>query len=94
MVREWLPTMRYRMSPEEASLGIYLRGNTPLMQALCALLQARISGRAKAQEPSDPMECKSMIARDREIQWLLGRLDFIYHSPVNPPGDDAEPPTP
>lgn len=90
MVREWLPQMRFQMSTLETNLAVHLRGNSTLMDALTALIKSRISGRVLIAEPSDPIACKSMLARDRELQWLLSRLEFIYRSPVNPTGEDRE----
>jgi hypothetical protein len=36
--------------------------------------------------------CKSIIARDRELQWLLSRLEHIYSSPLSEAAidDDSE----
>jgi hypothetical protein len=89
-VRELMPSLRQQMSREEIALAIHLRGNEKLKNDLINLINTRISGRAKVQEPSDPIVCKSMLARDRELQWLIIRLEFIYRSPVNTPGSDAE----
>jgi len=91
-VQEWLPQVRNQMSRAEVELAPHLRGNEKLMTALSNVISERIAGRAKIQEPSDPLVCKSMLARDRELQWLLGRLEFIYRSPVDIPGSDAEQP--
>jgi len=92
MVRDMVPFLRYQMTPAESDLSIHLRGNEVLYKALTGLLHDRIAGRAKVQEPSDPLVCKSFLARDRELQWVLNRLEFIYRSPVNPPGGVAEQP--
>ena len=81
-----------RMTPEEAELANHLRGNTALFESLTRLLQTRIAGRANVPEPSDPLEAKSMLARDREIQWVLKELEALYHAPVNPAGESGEPP--
>lgn len=92
-VRETLPKQLFAMSKSEAALAVHLRGNDALYETLTGLLEDRIAGRAKLPEPSDPLACKSMLARDRELQWLLGRIEFIYRSPVNNPGsDDGEQP--
>ncbi len=91
-VREMFPRLRVQLTPEEADLGTHLRGNERLMMCLRKVIEARIAGRAKVPEPSDPVACKSILARDRELQWLLGRLEFVYHSPVNPAQADAEQP--
>jgi hypothetical protein len=93
MVRDILPFMRNRLSADEQRLGVHLRGNTAMYEALTGIIQSRVTGRAKLPEPSDPLMCKSMLARDRELQWLLSRLEQVYHSPASQPGDtEGEPP--
>lgn len=91
LVRELMPSLRQQMSREEIALAIHLRGNEKLKNDLIGLINTRISGRVRVQEPTDPIVCKSMLARDRELQWLINRLEFIYRSPVSTPGSDAEP---
>ena len=91
-VQEWLPQVRNQMSRVETELAPHLRGNEKLMVALTNMISERIAGRVKIPEPTDPLVCKSMLARDRELQWLLTRLEFIYRSPVDIPGSDAEQP--
>lgn len=83
-VRDLIPRMRYRMSAEEASLAVHLRTNESLYNSLVALITTRIAGRASVSEPTDPLLCKSMLARDRELQWLLSRLEFLRHAPIDP----------
>jgi hypothetical protein len=90
-VRNLFPVVRTRMSKEEVDLGIHLRGNPKLYEALTAIIKTRIEGRAGIPEPSDPLDCKSMLARDRELQWLLSRLAFVYSSPVNQQEDGELP---
>jgi hypothetical protein len=93
MVRQIIPTHRFRMSAEEQRLAILLRGNQELLDAIKGVLNARIQGRALTAEPSDPVACKSMIARDRELQGFIARLDFMFHSPINSPAErDREQP--
>lgn len=93
-VRALFPAMRFGFSETEASLATHLRGNERLYNDLTAFLRGRIEGRARTAEPSDPLVCKSMLARDREVQFLLGRLDLLYRSPVNasPDVEDGEQP--
>jgi len=88
LVRQLIPRYRYAMNPEEAALAVHLRGNEALFETLKGLVQSRMAGRAGLPEPTDPLVCKSMLARDRELQWFLSRLEFIYHSPVNPPAEE------
>jgi len=93
MVRRIIPTQRFRMPPEEQRLAVLLRGNKELLDALKGVLNARIQGRALTAEPSDPVACKSMVARDRELQGFIARLDFLFNSPINSPADrDREQP--
>jgi hypothetical protein len=82
-----VPRLRQRMSDDERQVAKHLRGNTDLRDGLKGIIQARIEGRLQLPEPSDPVVCKSMAARDRELQWLLGRLELIYRSPVSEPAD-------
>ena len=91
-LRRAIPFMRNRLTQDEQTLGVHLRGNADLHAALMRLIQTRIETRATVQEPSDPVACKSMVARDRELQWLKTRLNFIFQSPVHEPALDSEPP--
>lgn len=92
VVRNLVPFMRDRLLPEEQELAVHIRGNEPLYKALVAVIEARIEGRANLPEPSDPIVCKSMVARDRECQFLLAQLDRIFHSPINPEEASSEQP--
>jgi hypothetical protein len=93
VVGRMLPYLRHGgLTREESSLGIHLRGNQALRDALVAFLKTRIEGRAQQQEPTDPLVCKSWLARDREIQWAINRLDFVFRSPVRDAADDGEQP--
>lgn len=91
MIREMVPFLRNRLSKDEMQLGILLRGNTPLYESLCGIIRARIAARASVPAPSEPLVCKSMMERDRELQWLLSRLDLIYRSPMLQPDESSEP---
>jgi hypothetical protein len=90
-LREMIPKWRTTMTPEEAALAVHLRGNDKLMASLRDLIMSRIGGRASLPEPSDLLTCKSWLARDRELQWLLGRLEALHRSPVMQPADNREP---
>ena len=93
MVRELIPAWRHGLTQEERRLAVHLRGNIDLYESLRSIIRSRIAGRAAVPEPTDPLICKSMLARDRELQWLLLKLEYIYRSPVNSPAqDDGEPP--
>lgn len=89
-VRSLLPAMRLGLSESEQALAAHLRGNERLYNDLTAVLRGRIEGRARIAEPTDPLVCKSILARDREIQFLLGRLDLLYRSPVNEATEEDE----
>lgn len=92
-VREMFPHYRDRSTFHERQLGIFLRGNKDLYEALTGIIQSRIEGRANLPEPSDPLQCKSMMARDRECQSILSRLSLIYRSPAPQPAEEGgEPP--
>jgi len=93
MVRGMVPSLRYRFTKEESDLAVHLRGNEALYESLRMFVESRIAGRAVVPEPTDPVQCKSMVARDRELQWLLGRLGVLYSSPVLTPTerDDEQP---
>ena len=93
MVRDMIPRLRHRFTKEETDLAVHLRGNEGLHNSLRELIGSRIAGRVNVPEPSDPVQCKSMLARDRELQWLLGRLSALYSSPVSVPTErDGEQP--
>ena len=87
IAKKRLPTV----AAEEQALAPHLRGNQALYDALVALVRTRIDARLSVAEPTDPLVAKSMIARDRELQWLLGRLESVYRSPVNPQQSDEPP---
>jgi len=89
-VRSLFPAMRLGLTEAEQALAVHLRGNERLYNDLTAVLRGRIEGRARVAEPTDPLVCKSMLARDREVQFLLGRLDLLYRSPVNAPTDEDD----
>lgn len=93
-VREMFAGVRHGGLPkEEASLGVHLRGNRALYESLVAVLKTRIEGRALQPEPTDPLVAKSMIARDREIQWAVAMLERVFTSPTNDgPAGNGEPP--
>lgn len=93
-VRALFPALRPGFTEAEQALAMHLRGNERLYNDLTAVLRGRIEGRARVAEPTDPLMCKSMLARDREIQFVLGRLGLLYRSPVNEltDEDEGEPP--
>ena len=80
MVRNMVPKFRNRLDIDEMELGIYLRGNEPLYESLILVIRHRIEGRANLKVPSDPLMCKAILDRDSELQWLLSRLELVYHS--------------
>lgn len=82
MLGELMPQFRNRLTANEQRIGIHLRGNQDLYEGLRELIESRIKGRAKLPEPRDPVVCKSMVARDRELQVILSTLEFIYKSPA------------
>ena len=90
-VRNLKPFTRNQLTPDEQDLGAILRGNQKLHDALWGVIQGRIEGRAKREVPSDPIECKGMMERDKELQWLMGRLEFLYRSPPTQE-EEGEPP--
>jgi hypothetical protein len=93
VVREMIPRHRVTLTPEEQTVGIYLRGNKDLYESLRDLIESRIGGRANLSVPSNPIDCKAILDRDHELRWLLNRLAFIYSAPVAQPTDsDGEQP--
>ena len=93
-VRSIIPTWRGgALTNDEQELGVHLRGNDPLHNALIGIINSRIGGRAAMAVPSDPVVCKAILDRDNELRWLLSRLDFVYRSPVSQPeSEDGEQP--
>ena len=87
-VREIYPKFRYSMSAQEKRLGISLRGNAELYEALVGLVQSRIGGRAKVPVPNDPLMCKSILERDSELRWFLSKLEYVYRAPAPQPADE------
>ena len=92
MVREMVPKWHYRLTEQEAALGPHLRGNDALLEALSNLIMERILIRGKKDVPSDPVVCKESMARDREVLWILSKLDYVYNSPVSTDVDNSEQP--
>jgi len=92
MVREAFPFFRDRLSPDEHTLAIFLRGNRELYDALVTVIKVRVEGRAKAPVPSNPIDCLASMSRDRELRWLLSRLEAIVHSPADNLAQDGEQP--
>ena len=94
IVRDMIPFMRNQMSPQERNLAVHIRGNELLFQALNAVLMARLEGRARLPVPSDPIKSHTRVVADSELRWLIGRLNYLYHSPVvDPASNRGEPPT-
>lgn len=92
MVRDAIPFMRNTLSPDEQTLAIFLRGNKELHNAIVNVIKVRIAGRASASVPSNPVDCLASMSRDRELVWLLNRLDAIVHSQADSLTQDGEPP--
>lgn len=92
MVREAFPFLRNRLSPDEHTLAIFLRGNRELYTALVNVIKSRMEGRAKASVPSNPIDCLASMSRDRELRWLLSRLEAIMFSQADNLTQDGEPP--
>ena len=88
MVMGMVPGLRTRPSPVEQDLAVHLRGNENLLSALRDLIDSRIKARAALALPSTPQECQISMTRDRELQWLVGRLEYVYHSPVSQGNDE------
>jgi len=88
MVGELFLHDRARLTEEERDLAIHLRGNERLHNALSNLVRSRIRGRETLPVPSDPMLCKSLLERNTELRWFLGRLERLYQSPANEGADN------
>jgi len=73
----------WRFSKEETELLPYLRGNGALCDALVALLESRIRLRELSPLPNDPVDCKASMAADRELRWLIMKLDALEHAPMD-----------
>ena len=91
MVRGMFPSFRHSLSPDEQTLAIFLRGNRELFEALVNVIKVRTEGRAKVPLPNNPMECMVSMARDKELRWLLSRLEAIHHSPADSAQDGEQP---
>lgn len=91
-VRHLIPTWRNRVSHDELALSTHLRGNQALYDALCRIVNARLSGRAASPVSSNPMECLAVLSRDSELRWVLATLERAFHAPLPQPDDDGEQP--
>ena len=85
MVRELIPHFRNRVTKDEIDLSVHLRTNEPLYRLLRHIVESRISGRMNVAEPSNPIDCKALLARDGECRWFLNVLERAFTSPVKPP---------
>ena len=92
MLRSILPSRVLTIAPHEEALGVHLRGNAPLYEAIIGMLEARIDHRASLPVPDDPIACKASMERDHELRILLNRIEYIYKSPVTLTHDDGEQP--
>lgn len=92
MVREMFPRMRTVPTPEERDLSIHLRANDRLYESLTGIIRSRIEGRDHLPVPTDPLVCKSLLERNAELRWLLGRLDFLRRFNPEQGADDGEQP--
>ena len=91
-VREMMPKIRHRLTVREYELAIHLRGNSALLETLKNLIQERIKGREQKPVPSDPILCMATMLRDKELRWLISRLEYIHDSPVIAPIEQGEQP--
>jgi hypothetical protein len=92
MVRDMISRIRHTESEHHESLRPHLRGNEALYKALTTMIQSRIEGRAQLRLPSDPLQAYGSLARDKECQWLLGQLGFVYNGPIQEPAENSEQP--
>ena len=92
MLTSFLPKFRHSLSKQESRLGVSLRGNAELFEALNELITSRIEARAHRPLPSTPQVCQVSMAMDKELQWLLSRLELVYHSPLAEAGELGEQP--
>lgn len=79
---------RKEFTPEERTVAIHLRGNEVLYKALASILESRIEGRAHLPVPSNPQECMASMVRDKELRWVLAKLDSIYRAPLIEEAED------
>ncbi len=92
-VREAVPVLRNRMSGDESDLGVHLRGNESLLNALKGVINARIERRDAQDVPADPNQCMASMVRSKELRWLISRLESVFSSPVvGQEKDDSEQP--
>ena len=87
-VRERVPFIRNLLTAEESALAPLLRGNAPLYEALVAMLRGRIERRAKLPVPSNSLKSHERVVADTEDRQIMGRLQVVFHSPVNSPAGD------
>ena len=92
LVRKMVPRFRFRLTTDEQTLGIYLRGNASLLESLTNIINRRIEGRANKPVPNDPNICMAVMTGDKELRWLLGRLEDVYRSPAVTETEDSEQP--
>lgn len=93
MLQDFIPHLRNRLTPDEHSLGVHLRGNDALLDGLRSIIEQRIGRRASIPVPSDPLMCKAILERNSELRWFLNRLELIHRSPAaQSVQDHSEPP--
>jgi hypothetical protein len=78
------------LSPQQAAVASWLRGNIPAMESLRDLLTARVEARGVSPIPSDPSMALIDKARDYECRAVLADLVVIFSSPLPSlqPGDE------
>lgn len=82
VLQDMVPQWRHELTPSEQRIGVYLRGNDDLLTGLREIIEERTGRRAALPVPSDPLMCKAVMERDKELRWFLSRLEFIHSSPV------------
>lgn len=92
MVREMVPFMKDRRGREEWALAEHMRGNVTLHETLRKIIQARIEGRLLMVEPTNPLDCRALLARQAECKWFLALLERAFSAPVQMPPSEREQP--
>ena len=84
---------RNSLTPEQAHVADWLRGNVKAMESIRNLLAARTEGRALSPIPSNPTDALIDKARDYEVRSILAELVGIFESPLpslQDTGDEGE----
>lgn len=86
-----MPFLRHRLSKDEQALALHMSGNVALYEAFKKVIESRLSGRLLMVEPTNPNDCRAILARNAECKWFLSLLERVFKAPALSPSDSEQP---